>query len=487
MKKNLKDILTDVKTVAIAGEIDRTVTALVFDSRKVKSEDVFFAIKGSAVDGHEFIPKVIEAGCQIIVCQDKIEAPKNVTVIQVENSSEAMALMANKFYGEPSKKLKLVGITGTNGKTTCTTLLFNLYTKLGFHCGLLSTVVNKIGDKAIPSTHTTPDSVSLNALLAEMVEDGCSHCFMEVSSHSVHQHRITGLSFTGGVFTNITHDHLDYHNTFAEYIKVKKTFFDNLPKEAFALTNVDDKNGMVMIQNTKAEKHTYALRGVADFKAKVIENQFSGLVLNINGVELWTRLIGDFNAYNLLAIYGVSQLLGEDSTEVLTGLSTLESVDGRFQYFQSPTGITAIVDYAHTPDALENVLKTIANIRTKNETVFTVIGCGGDRDKTKRPLMAAIACELSDKVIITSDNPRSEDPNVIIEEMMEGVEGQHFKKTLSIVDRKQAIKTAVSMAEKGDIILVAGKGHEKYQEIKGVKHDFDDLQITIELFKKLEK
>jgi UDP-N-acetylmuramoyl-L-alanyl-D-glutamate--2,6-diaminopimelate ligase len=320
-----------------------------------------------------------------------------------------------------------------------------------------------------------------------MIGEGCTHCFMEVSSHAIHQHRITGLTFVGGVFTNITHDHLDYHNTFAEYISVKKNFFDRLEKEAFALTNVDDKNGAVMLQNTKASKHSYALKTPADFKVKVIENQFSGLVLTINGAELWTRLIGDFNAYNLLAVYAVSQLLGEDSIEVLTQLSNLESVEGRFQYFQSEKGITAIVDYAHTPDALENVLKTIKNIRTKNETVYTITGCGGDRDKAKRPKMAAIACELSDKVILTSDNPRSEDPDTILEEMMAGVEGQYFKKTLTIVDRTQAIKTAISMANKGDIILIAGKGHEKYQEIKGVKYDFDDLQITKDLFKKLEK
>jgi len=366
-------------------------------------------------------------------------------------------------------------------------LLFNLFTKLGYHCGLLSTVVNRIGDREIPSTHTTPDPVALNALLSEMVSDGCSHCFMEVSSHAVHQHRVEGLHFTGAVFTNITHDHLDYHKTFAEYLRVKKSWFDGLGKESFALVNVDDKNGMVMMQNTKAKKYTYALRTTADYKAKVMENQFSGLVLNINGIELWTRLIGDFNAYNLLAVYGVSQLLEENSTEVLTALSTLESVEGRFQYVQSPKGVTVIVDYAHTPDALENVLKTVANIRTKNETVFTVVGCGGDRDREKRPKMAAIACEMSDKVILTSDNPRSEDPDKIIEEMMEGVGGEHFKKTLSIVDRAQAIKTAISMAEPGDIILIAGKGHEKYQEIRGVKHDFDDMLITKELIKKLEK
>ncbi len=487
MERKVADIIKGLTILKQSGSLDVQVSEIVFDSRNAKKGSAFVAVKGVSADGHDFIPKVIEAGCSVIISENEVVVPANVTLIITDNSSKALALMANNFYDEPSKKLKLVGVTGTNGKTTTTTLLFNLYTKLGYHCGLLSTVVNKIGDKNIPSTHTTPDPVSLNALLAQMVNEGCSHCFMEVSSHAIHQHRITGLSFVGGVFTNITHDHLDYHKTFAEYITVKKAFFDNLGKDAFALTNVDDKNGMVMLQNTAASKHSYSLKSPADFKVKVVENQFSGLVLNINGIEIWTRLIGDFNAYNLLAVYSVSQLLGEDSTEVLTAISTLESVEGRFQYFQSDTGIIAIVDYAHTPDALENVLKTIANIRTKNETVYTVIGCGGDRDKTKRPEMAAIACERSDKVILTSDNPRSEDPNTILDEMMVGVEGQYFKKTLSIVDRAQAIKTAVSMAEKGDIILVAGKGHEKYQEIKGVKHDFDDMLITKDLFKKLEK
>ena len=487
MERKVADIIKGLTILKQSGSLDVQVSEIVFDSRNAKKGSAFVAVRGVSADGHDFIPKVIEAGCSVIISENEVVVPANVTLIITDNSSKALALMANNFYDEPSKKLKLVGVTGTNGKTTTTTLLFNLYTKLGYHCGLLSTVVNKIGDKNIPSTHTTPDPVSLNALLAQMVNEGCSHCFMEVSSHAIHQHRITGLSFVGGVFTNITHDHLDYHKTFAEYITVKKAFFDNLGKDAFALTNVDDKNGMVMLQNTAASKHSYSLKSPADFKVKVVENQFSGLVLNINGIEIWTRLIGDFNAYNLLAVYSVSQLLGEDSTEVLTAISTLESVEGRFQYFQSDTGIIAIVDYAHTPDALENVLKTIANIRTKNETVYTVIGCGGDRDKTKRPEMAAIACERSDKVILTSDNPRSEDPNTILDEMMAGVEGQFFKKTLSIVDRAQAIKTAVSMAEKGDIILVAGKGHEKYQEIKGVKHDFDDMLITKDLFKKLEK
>jgi UDP-N-acetylmuramoyl-L-alanyl-D-glutamate--2,6-diaminopimelate ligase len=485
--KNLKDIVEGIEIFKQSGSSDAQISELVFDSRKATERTAFFAIKGSLVDGHDFIQAVIDTGCKVVFADHAIEVPNDVTLIVTENTSKSLALAATNFYNHPSKKLKLVGVTGTNGKTTTTTLLFNLYTKLGFHCGLLSTVVNKIGNQAIPSTHTTPDPVSLNALLARMVEDGCSHCFMEVSSHAVHQHRVTGLDFAGGVFTNITHDHLDYHKTFAEYINVKKAFFDHLSADAFALTNVDDKNGMVILQNTKAVKHSFALKSPADFKAKVIENQFSGLVLNMNGVELWTRLIGDFNAYNLLAVFAVSQLLGEETTEVMTVLSNLESVEGRFEYFQTNSGITAIVDYAHTPDALENVLKTIANIRTKNETVYTVVGCGGDRDKTKRPKMAAIACEMSDKVILTSDNPRSEDPAVILDEMMEGVEGQYFKKTLSILDREQAIKTAVSMAEKGDIILIAGKGHEKYQEIKGIKHNFDDMQITIELFKKLEK
>ena len=485
--KTLKDILSGVTILSTNGSVDVNISAIVFDSRKATEGTAFVAIKGTAVDGHSFIDSVIEKGCTIIIAEYEVKVPENVTLLVTDNSSKALALMATNFYDHPSEKLKLVGITGTNGKTTTTTLLFNLFMKLGYKSGLLSTVVNKIGNTDIPSTHTTPDPVALNELLNEMVQEGCTHCFMEVSSHAIHQHRISGLVFTGGVFTNITHDHLDYHSTFKEYIKVKKSFFDELSSSAFALTNVDDKNGMVMLQNTKASKYTFALKSPADFKVKVIENQFSGLVLNLCGTEVWSKLIGDFNAYNLVTVYAVSELLGEDKLEILTALSALESVDGRFQYTTSNGGITAIVDYAHTPDALENVLKTISSIRTRNETVFTVVGCGGDRDKLKRPTMAAIACELSDKVIITSDNPRSEDPNTIIEEMMVGVEGQHFKKTLSIVDREQAIKTAVSMAQKGDIILIAGKGHEKYQEIKGVKHHFDDMELVTELFNKLEK
>jgi UDP-N-acetylmuramoyl-L-alanyl-D-glutamate--2,6-diaminopimelate ligase len=485
--KLVNEIISNVAILESKGSMDKAVHQLVFDSRKAASNTVFFAVKGTTVDGHDFIPQVIDQGCTVIVAEKDVETPADVTLILVENSSLALGQMASNFYDNPSSKLNLVGITGTNGKTTTTTLLYNLFTQLGYACGLLSTVVNKVAERDVPATHTTPDPVSLNALLAEMVVAGCEFCFMEVSSHAIHQHRIGGLTFKGGVFTNITHDHLDYHKTFKEYIHVKKAFFDGLGKDAFALTNVDDKNGLVMLQNTKATKYTFAMKSPADFKVKVIENQFSGLVLNLCGAEVWSKLIGDFNAYNLTVVYAVGELLGQDKMQVLTALSALTSVEGRFEYVCSSGGVTAIVDYAHTPDALENVLKTIENIRTKNETVYTVIGCGGDRDKTKRPKMAAIACDRSDKVIITSDNPRSEDPNQIMEDMMVGVDGVNFKKTLSIVDRSQAIKTAVSMAEKGDILLIAGKGHEKYQEIQGVRHHFDDLELVNELFIKLEK
>ena len=485
--QELKDILYGVNIKAVKGSTHQLVNHLTFDSRTAKENSVFFAIVGSINDGHDYIKQVINSGCKVLVVSKEIEAPEDVHVILVENTNKALAIVASNFYGEPSKDLKLIGITGTNGKTTIATLLYQLFMKLGYQTGLISTVVNKICDTDIPSTHTTPDPIQLNALFRDMVEEGCSHCFMEVSSHAIHQDRIAGLHFNGGVFTNITHDHLDYHKTFKEYINVKKAFFDILPKTAFALTNSDDKNGMVMLQNTEAKIKTYALKTMADYKVKVLENEFSGLVLNINNKELWTKLIGDFNAYNLLAVFGVTQELDIDETEVLTAISELNSVDGRFEYIRSNSGITAIVDYAHTPDALKNVLNTIENIRTKNETVFTVVGCGGDRDRAKRPEMATIACNLSDKVILTSDNPRSEDPNSIIEEMMTGVDGVNFKKTLSIVDRAQAIKTAVSMAKKDDIILIAGKGHEKYQDIKGVKHTFDDLETVKELFIKLTK
>ncbi len=487
MQHQLKDILYGICLISVQGNTSVDVQEIVFDSRAAKAGSVFVAIQGTTADGHAYIPTVIEQGCHILVTQKAVEVPAHVTLVVVENTSKALGMMASLFFGEPSNSLKLIGITGTNGKTTTTTLLHKLYMELGFTCGLISTVVNKIGNTEIPSTHTTPNPVALNQLLAEMVEAGCTHCFMEVSSHAVAQHRIAGLRFEGAAFTNITHDHLDYHGTFKAYIEAKKGFFDELPADAFALTNLDDKNGMVMLQNTKAKKYTYALKSPADFKAKVIENQFSGLVLNLAGTELWSRLIGDFNAYNLLTVFGISQLLGQDKIEVMTVLSKLESVEGRFEYIRSNGGVIAIVDYAHTPDALENVLKTIRNIRTNNETVYTIVGCGGDRDKAKRPIMAQIACEMSDKVILTTDNPRTEDPQIILNEMMTGVEGQHFKKTLTILDREQAIKTACAMAEKGDIILIAGKGHEKYQEVNGVRHDFDDLKIVTELFKKLEK
>lgn len=483
----LSELLTYCPTLSIQGDVNVSVNEIVFDSRKAIEGNIFVAIKGTQVDGHSFINKVIEQGCKVIISEVEVYVPSHVSLVRVEDTSLALGLLASAFYGNPSSQIKLVGITGTNGKTTSVTLLHKVFTQLGYKVGLISTVVNKIGETEIPSTHTTPDPVSLNAFLKEMVLNGCDYCFMEVSSHAVVQHRISGLKFAGGVFSNITHDHLDYHGTFKEYIKAKKGFFDSLPSSAFALTNVDDKNGMVMLQNTLAQKVTYALKSPADYKVKIIENQFSGLVLSIDGNEVWTKLIGSFNAYNLLVVYAVGVLLEQDKLELLTVLSNLDSVVGRFQQTRSNGGITAIVDYAHTPDALENVLQTIASIRTKNETVFTVVGCGGDRDTAKRPKMAAVACEYSDKVIITSDNPRSENPDDIIEQMMQGVEGQYFKKTLSITDREQAIKTACSLAQPNDIILIAGKGHETYQEIKGVKHPFDDMKVVTNIFEKLEK
>ncbi len=485
--KTLNDILINCDILSVKGEMSLAVDQIVFDSRKAVNGSLFVAIKGTQVDGHSFISNVIQQGCKAILSEVQLDVPTGVTLVIVKDSSFALGIASSNFYDNPSSALKLVGVTGTNGKTTIVSLLHKVFLDLGYKVGLLSTVVNKIGAVEIPSTHTTPDQVSLNALLAQMVNEGCEFCFMEVSSHAVVQHRISGLSFTGGVFTNITHDHLDYHGSFKEYIKAKKGFFDALNKDAFALTNTDDKNGMVMLQNTNAHKASYAMKTPADFKVKIIENQFSGLVLTIDSQEVWTKLLGSFNAYNLLAVYAVAVLLEQDKIETLTVISKLDSVVGRFQQVRSKGGITAIVDYAHTPDALENVLQTVASIRTKNETVYTILGCGGDRDTTKRPKMAAVACALSDKVIITSDNPRSENPEDIIAQMMEGVEGQYYKKTLSITDREQAIKTACAMAEPNDIILIAGKGHETYQEIKGVKYPFDDLKIVTNLFEKLEK
>ena len=484
----LKDILYKVHIEAVQGATDIAVNKIEFDSRKVELNDVFVAIRGTLSDGHDFIEKAVNQGAIAIVCEEfPSKIINGVTYVKVENSNEALAHLANNFYENPSSKLRLVGVTGTNGKTTIASLLYQMFKKAGYKVGLLSTVKIMVDETEYKATHTTPDSLTINHYLNEMVEVGCEFCFMEVSSHGIHQKRTEGLHFEGGIFTNLSHDHLDYHNSFAEYRDVKKVFFDNLPKSAFAITNVDDKNGSVMLQNTKAKKITYAIKSYADYKAQVLENQFTGLLLKINNNEVWTKLIGSFNAYNLLAIYATAVELGIEQNEALRLLSELESVSGRFQYFISEGKITAIVDYAHTPDALENVLNTINDIRTKNEELITVVGCGGDRDKTKRPVMAKIASELSTKAIFTSDNPRTENPETIIEEMERGVEAQNFKKTVSILDRKQAIKTACQFAQANDIILIAGKGHETYQEINGVRHDFDDLKIVRELLNQLNK
>ncbi|WP_353077101.1 UDP-N-acetylmuramoyl-L-alanyl-D-glutamate--2,6-diaminopimelate ligase [Flavobacterium sp.] len=484
----LKDILYKVAIESVHGSTDLTIEKIEFDSRKVSYNDVFVAIKGTLSDGHQFIDKAISLGASVIVCEVLPKTlSENCTYVKVQNSNQALAFLSANYYDNPSEKLKLVGITGTNGKTTIASLLYQMFKKAGYKVGLLSTVKIMVDEVEYKATHTTPDSLTINKYLDEMVAVGCEFCFMEVSSHGIHQKRTESLHFEGGVFTNLSHDHLDYHETFAEYRDVKKSFFDGLPKSAFAITNVDDKNGEVMFQNTAARKKTYALKTYADFKAQILENQLTGLVLKINNEEVWTKLIGSFNAYNILAIYGVALELGIESTEALRLLSELESVSGRFQFVVSTTKITAIVDYAHTPDALENVLKTIENIRTKNEQLFTIVGCGGDRDKTKRPIMANIAASFSDKAIFTSDNPRTENPQTILDEMEAGVEAQNYKKTVAILDRKQAIKTACQMANSGDIILIAGKGHETYQEINGVRQDFDDMQIVQEILKQLEK
>jgi len=448
---------------------------------------LFVAQKGLLFNGHQFINKAIELGAVVIVCEELPEnLIENITYIQVEDSNKALAILASNYYNNPSSKLKLVGITGTNGKTTIATLLYNLFQRAGYKSGLLSTVKIMVDTTQYDATHTTPNSVLINKYLNEMVALGVDYCFMEVSSHGIHQKRTEGLEFAAGVFTNLTHDHLDYHKTFAAYRDIKKMFFDGLPKSAFALVNIDDKNGAVMLQNTKAKKQSYALKTMADYKARILENQFSGLLLAINGKEVWTKLIGSFNAYNLLAVYGVSNLLGIEAAESLRYISELESVTGRFQHFISQGGITAIVDYAHTPDALKNVLETINDIRTGNEQVIIVVGCGGDRDKAKRPIMGRIASQLSSQVIFTSDNPRSENPQTIIEEIEVGVESQNFRKTLSILDREQAIKTATKLAKKGDIILIAGKGHETYQEVKGKRSHFDDYEKITQLLKAIE-
>lgn len=484
----LKDILYKVTINKVIGDTSVAINKIEFDSRGVTLNDVFIAIKGTISDGHEYIEKASNLGAIAIICE---EIPKEIingiTYVQVSDSQVALAIMAANYYENPSEELKLVGVTGTNGKTTITSLLFQLFKNAGFKVGLLSTVKIMVNDTKYEATHTTPDSLTINKYLREMVEAGVDFCFMEVSSHGIHQKRTEGLHFVGGIFTNLSHDHLDYHQDFAEYRDVKKAFFDKLPKSAFALTNSDDKNGKVMLQNTEAKKYTYALKSIADYKVQILENQFNGLLLKISNNELWVKLIGNFNAYNLLAIYATAELLGLDTMETLQIMSTLESVDGRFQYLVSEKNITSIVDYAHTPDALKNVLQTINVIRTGNEELITVFGCGGDRDVTKRPKMGNIAASLSTKVIFTSDNPRSENPEAIIDAIEKGVPAEYYKKTLSITDRKQAIKTACQLANDGDIILIAGKGHETYQEINGERFDFDDFKIINELLNSLNK
>ncbi|MDF1673186.1 MAG: UDP-N-acetylmuramoyl-L-alanyl-D-glutamate--2,6-diaminopimelate ligase [Vicingaceae bacterium] len=481
--KLLKDILYKAGIEEVVGSTQMAIEKICFDSREIEKFSLFVAVTGTQVDGHQFIEKAINDGAVAIICEEfPEEQQEGITYVRVKNSSEALGVAASNFYDNPSSEIKLVGVTGTNGKTTTATLLHDLYIQLGHKAGLLSTVVNKIGTEEISSTHTTPDAIQLNALLRYMIAEGCEYCFMEVSSHAIHQNRIAGVDFVGGIFTNITHDHLDYHKTFDEYLKAKKQFFDGLGENAFVLTNKDDKNGEVMMQNTSAKKYTYALKSMSDYSCRVVENDFSGMLLNIDGSEVWTKLIGNFNAYNLLAIYSTALLLGEEKLTVLTAISNLISVDGRFQYIKSPNNVAGIVDYAHTPDALKNVLKTINEIRTGNEQLITLVGCGGDRDKDKRPIMAKIACELSDKIILTSDNPRSENPDEIIKDMRQGVDGIHFKKVLAITNREEAIKTACSLANEGDVILIAGKGHEKYQEVNGEKLPFDDLQILQETF-----
>ena len=484
----LKDILYKVSLEKVVGNTAVAFRELQFDSRKVGLDDVFIAIKGTQSDGHQFIKKAIDQGALAVVCQQiPKEIINGITYLQVQDTQQALAIMASHFYGNPSTELQLVGVTGTNGKTTIATLLYTLFKSAGYKVGLLSTIKVIIGTTEHAATHTTPDSLAINKYLRQMVDAGVAYCFMEVSSHGIDQKRTEGLHFAGGIFTNLSHDHLDYHTSFKQYRDVKKTFFDGLPKTAFALTNADDKNGPVMLQNTKARKYTYALKTIADYKAQILENQLQGLLLKINNQELWVKLIGNFNAYNLLAIYATAEQLGLEELEILQLLSTLESVDGRFQYIVSEGKITAIIDYAHTPDALKNVLETINTIRSGNEQLITVVGCGGDRDVEKRPKMGAIAAQLSTKVIFTSDNPRSENPDTIIQHIEAGVPPQHYKKTIAISDRKQAIKTACQMANEHDIILVAGKGHETYQEIQGVRSEFDDRKTISELLIALNK
>ena len=479
--KGLTHLLSCIKHKLICSAQDSMIESIEFDSRSCSSGSLFVAVKGYSLDGHDYIASAYENGCRAFVVQRQVDfSAEDISMVTVDDSSEAMALLSDSFFDSPSKEIKLIGITGTNGKTTCPTLMYHLFKGLGYQTGLLSTVVNKIGNDAVKATHTTPNPVELNKLLREMVDAHCSHCFMEVSSHAIDQNRVFGLHFSGGVFTNISHDHLDYHKTFSAYIKAKKQFFDHLPKSAFALVNTDDKNALVMLQNTRANQVHYALKTPADFKAKVLENELSGLVLNLDDTEFYSRLIGRFNAYNLLAVYAVSALLGEDKIETLGVLSNLQSVEGRFQYLKVSGGPTTIVDYAHTPDALKNVLETIKAVKQTNSRLITVVGCGGDRDKAKRPIMAAIASEMSEQLILTSDNPRNENPDSILNDMQNGLDKEQLNNALVMADRKEAIKLAVKLANELDVILIAGKGHEKYQEIDGVRYDFDDYKIASE-------
>ncbi|MDR1883146.1 MAG: UDP-N-acetylmuramoyl-L-alanyl-D-glutamate--2,6-diaminopimelate ligase [Prevotella sp.] len=479
----LKDLLKDTDVVEIEGDGNMEVSGIRTDSRKAIAGSVFIALKGVQVDGHQYIDNAIRLGAEAIIHEDRIDTPqKGITYVKVKDSADAAGKMATLWYGDPSGKLKLVGVTGTNGKTTTATLLYKMFRKLGYKAGLLSTVANYIDDTAYQATHTTPDPLSLNEMLAKMVDAGCEYAFMEVSSHAIHQKRISGLKFAGGVFTNITQDHLDYHKTMAEYLKVKKTFFDNLPETAFALTNIDDRNGLVMLQNTKAKTYTYSVRTLADFKAGIIEKHFDGSAIEINGKELQVQFVGVFNVYNLTAIYGATVLLGQKSDGALLALSALRPVSGRFETLRSPENYTAIVDYAHTPDALTNVLEAIHEVLEGKGRIITVVGCGGNRDKTKRPIMAREAVRLSDQVILTSDNPRFEEPQAIINDMADGLDSRQLKKTLLIVEREQAIKTACTLAREGDVILIAGKGHEDYQDVKGVKHHFDDREVVRKIF-----
>lgn len=479
----LRELLHAIPVQQLEGALEVEVLSVCFDSRKVSADSLFVAVRGVHTDGHLYLDKAVENGATVLVLDTLPEQLKaEVTYVVVADTSYVLGLLASNFYGDPSRALKLVGITGTNGKTTIATLLFNLFKSLGYHVGLLSTVENKIGDRVIPATHTTPDPIALNMLLREMVNEGCDYCFMEVSSHAVVQQRIAGLRFAGGIFSNITHDHLDFHGTFDHYIKAKKKFFDDLDRFAFALTNIDDRNGAVMLQNTFAHKKTYGLKNMADFKAKIIESHLDGMLLQVDGHEVWVKLVGGFNAYNLLAVYGAAILLEQETMKVLTALSDIAGAEGRFDVVRSANGLVGIVDYAHTPDAVENVLSTIRELRKSGQQIITVLGCGGDRDKTKRPEMAEVAVRLSDKVIITSDNPRTEDPMAIIQDMEAGIDSKDRKHVFTIAERKEAIRAACHLAQPGDIVLVAGKGHEKYQEINGVRHHFDDKEILIETF-----